>query len=208
MAEYQIKKIKKSECAAAAWSGGTTTEFLIMPEGSVYGERNFLWRLSSATVDLDESTFTALPDYDRIIMTLEGGMDLSHNGGEWIHLKEFMPHEFDGGDVTVSRGRVTDFNLMLRKGICTGRMILVIAHSKETGALPDGENPKTDGKAADYILYCHQGVLTLTVGASEEALEGGQALYISGIPDGVKIRYMAETDVRAVLVSVTEFPAL
>ena len=72
MADYSIVKKTSSEYSTSAWSGGTTTELGIGPEGSRYADREFLWRISSATVDLEESTFTALPDYDRIIMTLEG----------------------------------------------------------------------------------------------------------------------------------------
>ena len=45
-----------------SWSGGTTTQLTIAPAGAVYADRDFLWRVSSATVELDESDFTALPD--------------------------------------------------------------------------------------------------------------------------------------------------
>ena len=54
------------------WSGGLTTQLGIAPEGAVYADRDFLWRLSSATVEDAESDFTALPDYERLISTLEG----------------------------------------------------------------------------------------------------------------------------------------
>ena len=47
------------------WSGGATTQLAIAPKGAVYADRDFLWRLSSATVELDESDFTPLPAYDR-----------------------------------------------------------------------------------------------------------------------------------------------
>ena len=30
------------------WSGGTTTQVAIAPEGAVYADRDFLWRISSA----------------------------------------------------------------------------------------------------------------------------------------------------------------
>lgn len=116
----EIKKIGRDACRVSSWSGGTTTEFSIAPENGNYQSRDFLWRLSSATVELEESTFTSLPDFDRIILTLEGEMDICHDGGPWIHLEEFSPHRFDGASETRSRGQVTDFNLMLRKGACTG----------------------------------------------------------------------------------------
>ena len=80
---YKIVKKDKANYSTSAWSGGATTEIQIMPEGSRYADREFLWRLSSATVEVEESTFTALPDYDRLIMMLEGEMDLCHNNGPW-----------------------------------------------------------------------------------------------------------------------------
>ena len=95
MAEYSIRHKLSSEYSTSNWSGGTTTELGIGPEESRYADRNFLWRISSATVDLEESTFTALPDYDRIIMTLAGDIDLCHNGGDWLHLKTFETHSFE-----------------------------------------------------------------------------------------------------------------
>ena len=47
------------------WSGGKTIQIAIAPEGAVYADRDFLWRVSSATADLDESDYTPLPDYER-----------------------------------------------------------------------------------------------------------------------------------------------
>lgn len=118
----EIKKIGRDACRVSSWSGGTTTELSIAPENGNYQSRDFLWRLSSATVELEESTFTPLPDFERIILTLEGEMDICHDGGPWIHLEEFSPHRFDGASETRSRGKVADFNLMLRKGACTGNL--------------------------------------------------------------------------------------
>ena len=67
----EIKKIGRDACRVSSWSGGTTTELSIAPENGNYQSRDFLWRLSSATVELEESTFTSLPDFDRIILTLD-----------------------------------------------------------------------------------------------------------------------------------------
>ena len=64
--------LTKSNYIISQWSGGTTTQLAIAPEGAVYADRDFLWRISSATVDLEESDFTALPDYVRLISVLDG----------------------------------------------------------------------------------------------------------------------------------------
>ena len=111
-----------------------------------FASRDFLWRLSSATVELEESTFTPLPDFDRIILTLEGEMDICHDGGPWIHLEEFSPHRFDGASETRSRGKVTDFNLMLRKGACTGNLEVL-----------SGSGSEQTEDVYRTLFYCHEG---------------------------------------------------
>ena len=72
MPEFSIVDLKKEYFSVSSWSGGTTTQLAIEPENAEYKDRDFLWRVSSATVALEESVFTPLPDYERLIMTLEG----------------------------------------------------------------------------------------------------------------------------------------
>ena len=205
MADYQIRKIEESEYHTSAWSGGTTTELFLSPKEGSYAKRNFLWRLSSATVDLLESTFTDLPGYERIIMTLKGELDLCHNGGEWLHLKEFMPHRFDGGDLTVSRGRVTDFNLMLKKGCCKGDMVPLFMKSGERMETGKDACFKLQDGWGEQILYCHKGQLTVRTETGETfELKDGQALCVSGDFTGAKWVFQAESSVKAVFVSVKQ----
>lgn len=116
------KVIKKKDLSISNWSGGTTTQLAIYPENQLYSDRNFIWRLSSATVDQDESNFTVLPQYNRILMILEGKLELNHNNKEIINLNSFDQNEFDGGNNTVAKGKVVDFNLMMRKGQSTGNV--------------------------------------------------------------------------------------
>ncbi|MEG1255565.1 HutD family protein [Clostridium sp.] len=118
---YKIKLIKKDKIKTSTWSGGTTNEIYIYPECSNYKDLNFNWRISSATVDIDHSTFTTLPNIHRFITTLEGNMSLSHDNGDLIHLKPFQVHEFSGEVNTESFGKVKDFNLMLGSK-CEGSM--------------------------------------------------------------------------------------
>ena len=55
------EKRSPEDYVCSVWSDGTTTQLLIAPEGAHYAARDFLWRVSSATVELDESDFTPLP---------------------------------------------------------------------------------------------------------------------------------------------------
>ena len=117
-----MRYLRPADYTVSDWSGGRTVQLSIGPEGEQYADRKFLWRISSATVELETSEFTALPDYERQIAPIRGEMILSHNGGEEILLRPFDVHRFDGADLTVSKGKCTDFNLMLRKGKVTGEM--------------------------------------------------------------------------------------
>lgn len=118
LCDYRV--IKKENLKSDKWSGGTTTQLAIYPNKSVYKDKNFIWRLSSATVEDDTSEFTQLCDYNRIIMILDGKLELNHNDKEIIYLGAFDQNEFDGANHTISKGKVIDFNLMMRKDKCKG----------------------------------------------------------------------------------------
>lgn len=112
----QIKMYQKEDYPVSNWSGGKTTQLFIYPENSEYAKRNFLFRISSATVDCERSEFTSLPGVDRVILPLKGSLHLFYEGyGEKV-LAPYEQDRFDGGWNTVSVGKATDFNLMLREG--------------------------------------------------------------------------------------------
>ena len=155
-----LQKLSKTDDSVSAWSGGTTTQLAIWPPEAKYADRDFLWRISSATVDLAESDFTPLPDYDRLIATLEGEIELIHNGGAPLTLRPLEVHAFSGADATHCRGRCRDFNLMLRRGKVTGTMEAL--RLAETPAHPPivcsaGNLP---AKPTCCLLYCVEGEAT------------------------------------------------
>ena len=86
------------------WSGGQTAEIALWPPQSSYADRDFLWRLSSATVECETSVFTSLPDYDRIIALLHGELTLDV-AGRRVQLGVCQPYAFDGGTPVTSTGR-------------------------------------------------------------------------------------------------------
>ncbi len=118
--DYRI--IKKENLITNEWSGGTTTQLSIFPENANYTDRDFIWRLSSATVQQENSEFTQLPDYNRILMVLDGKLELNHNDTEIIYLNALDQNEFDGASQTKSSGKAVDFNLMMRKDKCSGKL--------------------------------------------------------------------------------------
>ena len=114
--------IKKEQYKVSQWSGGTTTEIFLAPEDGSYVERRFDFRISSATVDLEESDFTMLDGVKRYLTILEGKMDLTFQEStcRQVSLRPYEVVEFMGDVPTHSVGKAKDFNLML-KG-CNGVM--------------------------------------------------------------------------------------
>ncbi|MEG1931668.1 MAG: HutD family protein, partial [Pygmaiobacter sp.] len=107
------------------WSGGRTTQLYIYPEDGDYATRNFAVRISSATVETEESVFTPLPGVQRELMILEGTMTICHEGGSPKSMKPFCDVDsFSGDRETKSRGKVRDFNLMTQNGAC-GTLVFV-----------------------------------------------------------------------------------
>lgn len=110
-----IKIYSQKDRPTSTWAGGTTTELWILPEDGNYALRDFQARISSATVRLKESDFTALPGIIRYITPLSGGFTLSHPDGKTVTMSPFdAPYRFDGGAATHCLGKATDFNLMLK----------------------------------------------------------------------------------------------
>ncbi len=118
-----ILHLTQKDYKTSAWSGGTTTELFIWPQGASYAARQFQFRISSATVDLAESDFTLLPGVERYITPLSGGFTLLHPGKEPVVMGPLSaPYRFSGEETTHCVGKATDFNLML-KGV-PGEMTL------------------------------------------------------------------------------------
>ena len=171
-----MKKLTERDYRISDWSGGKTIQIAIAPADAQYSDRTFLWRLSSATVDLKESDFTSLPDYMRLIAPLRGEMRLTHNGGEAIDLEPYEVHRFDGADATHSWGRCTDFNLMLRKGACDGSVTAVSGEFTEEKTLVPEPNSET------VIVYCTEGSILVSCGEEHAELAEKEAVLLQGGP--------------------------
>ena len=119
----RILHLTEKNYKVGLWSGGSTTELFIWPEGADYAKREFKLRVSSARVDLEESDFTPLMGVTRYITPLSGGFTLSHPGCEPVVQGPLAePYRFSGEIPTHCAGKATDFNLML-KGV-EGEMLL------------------------------------------------------------------------------------
>lgn len=167
-----IRRISPEEYAVSRWSGGTTTQIAIASAGAVYAERDFLWRVSSATVELETSDFTPLPDYERFLSTLRGTIRLTH-GEEALELNPGSVHRFDGGAPTRSEGTCTDFNLMLRKGRCAGQMVCL--RLGEGGVCRLRQTVEATAEKRVFLVYCAEGDGELSTEGTGVRFAAGEA---------------------------------
>jgi environmental stress-induced protein Ves len=108
----KVSILSPQHFTTSQWSGGTTTQLYIFPANASYSERNFELRISTAKVEVAESTFTALPGFQRKLMILEGEIFITHEGHYSKRLQPFEVEHFSGDWKTSAIGTCTDFNVM------------------------------------------------------------------------------------------------
>jgi environmental stress-induced protein Ves len=150
-----IQQFPASNRATINWASGTSTELFIYPADAQFGQRNFQFRISTATVEAEESTFTFFEGITRHLMILKGNLELIHLDRYTKHLGPFEQDTFSGEWSTQSKGKGTDFNLMLKDG-ATGSLT---HHRIETG-----KSAQFTSTANFYFLYLVSGTATLSNG--------------------------------------------
>lgn len=164
-----INIITKEQQQTNTWAGGTTTQIAIYPEDSSYANRDFLWRLSSAVVELEESNFTKIPGFDRHLMVLEGELKLIHKEHHSVRLRQYEQDSFKGCFDTISFGKARDFNLMLKEGV-KGRLEHYIFAVKQKFSI---NIEKECQKKGFFACYCYKGQISIeAIGRFEELKEG------------------------------------
>ncbi|MNU62918.1 HutD [compost metagenome] len=101
----------------STWAGGKTTQLYISPEEASLSERNFDWRISSAVVEIEESEFSMFEGYERILIPLEGRLEMEHeteNGMIKQSVEAFELARFNGSWKTRGKGKLIDFNLIFK----------------------------------------------------------------------------------------------
>ena len=146
-----IRLFPKKDCTAAIWSGGLTYEYMIYPETASYGDRDFIFRISSATIEKVPSEFTKFKGYYRYLVMLDNSLDIEVNKEKKVYEKyEIM--EFNSDDEVTSYTKGIDFNWMVSEKIshhklqitqrnqnCNAQMILLF--SLDTTLIKINEKP-------------------------------------------------------------------
>lgn len=110
------KRRTQADFKTTRWAGGSTCELYLYPETGSYERRDFLFRLSSASIEQDGAPFTPLPGVMRHLLLLEGALQLQKAGEAPRTLLPFSPVTFSGGEPVRSFGKGRDFNLMVKGG--------------------------------------------------------------------------------------------
>ncbi len=127
--------------------GGRTTEIAVGPPDA--GLADFAWRVSVADVEQD-GAFSVFPGVERTLVLLAGdGMRLTGAGAPLELHAPFEPVTFAGDAPIVCAlvgGPVRDFNLMVRRDVLRGEVIVV------------RERAEAMGPAGVYVCYAARGV--------------------------------------------------
>lgn len=158
MNDSKFTIVRSSEQKTATWAGGTTTQLFISPQNTTYQAFDFDYRMSYATVEIPESTFTRMPGVTRHLMILKGNLNLNHEG-RLKHLDPLEPYEFNGEWPTTAKGKVMDFNLMVRNQY-RGKL--------STIKLEPNEAIQLESQSPIVGIYAYQGACKL--------LNNGQAI--------------------------------
>ncbi len=191
----KIKVIKKTEQRVSTWSGGTTTQLAIYPEDTNYKDRDFLFRISTASVEVEHSNFTSLPGFSRILMVLEGEIQIVHKGLYSLDMHKFDTDHFEGDWDTESFGKARDFNLMVKKGSTASLSAIQI---KADDIVVETLPPKT--VLAGF--YNVKGNAVLVTDKKEFRMESGDFVLITDPDDRLAISVTSEDQSEMVIAIV------
>jgi len=111
-----IQLFSKKNTNPSIWSGGLTYEYMIYPKTAIYANRDFAFRISSATIEQTPSEFTKFKGYHRYLVMLDNDLDVEVNKEKKAYGKyEIM--KFNSDDEVTSFTKGTDFNWMVSEKI-------------------------------------------------------------------------------------------
>lgn len=173
------KIIQNEDILRGTWSGGTFTQYYSIPARADMQADDFIFAISSATVDLEESTFTYYGGCDRVIMSLEKDYVLIHDDTDVCPLHPFEPHSFTGEEKTCSKGTYRDFNLIMKRDHCSGTMSSL---QLAPGSAFYGQVGKESEHRSLVTLFCCTGNFVLCSGDEKTAVGAGEMIVLEGAP--------------------------
>ena len=143
---------------------GTTSEIEIAPKAASLDKGDFLWRISSATVQAP-NTFSTFSGYDRILAVVKGDAIMLND----YELPAFVPHRFAGEnkiDCKPLGGTVVDFGIIYKRGEVKADMMVHSFWNRHV--INMGE--------ATHFFYCAEGSILV----DEKPFAVGDTLRVEG----------------------------
>jgi len=122
-----------SEQPVSNWSGGSTRQLAIYPFNANLADRDFIFRISTATVETETSSFSKFDGFQRVLMILQGELKIVHKDHHTKKLGPFDTDTFDGSWDTSAEGKVSDFNVIYSdkvKRVDVKKLNLTVAEQK------------------------------------------------------------------------------
>jgi len=186
---------KKSDFLTTKWSGGATTEIAIFPESAKYSQRNFQYRISTATIEVEQSEFTLLPGFSRVLMILDGSGYIIHEGRFEAELKKYQSHNFSGDWKTSFLGMATDFNLMTTENYTGNLQVLIIEKTSSVLELLVETNSLTG-------FYFYKGLANIKTNSEIINCEEGDFISFTELEKNGNIEINAIQDCEIIVVKV------
>jgi len=190
----EINIIQPDEMPTNVWPGGTTTQLYIHPSEASYARRDFDYRLSSATVEVEMSEFTKLPGFSRKLMILDGSLQLTHENHHSLLLNKFDQDAFEGDWNTTSIGFCTDFNLMTdrkHQGIITAKTLQI----SQSAIVTPNEH------CIHLVVYVVSGIVTISINSHKQTISKG-GLFSAMTPNKQVFQVIAEKPSEIVVVQL------
>ena len=177
-----IHLLPKEDSKLSIWSGGLTYEYMIYPKTANYTDRDFVFRISSATIEKEPSEFTKFKGYYRYLAAmLDNSLHIEVNAAKKVYEKyEIM--EFNSDEEVPSYSKGTDFNWMVSEKIRHHKLKItngnqnsnaqiIILFSLQTTVIKINEKPY-DLKPYDLLLIENPKKENIMLHFSNECLYG------------------------------------
>lgn len=189
----KIEHIKHHELKTKKWSGGTTTQLIIYPKNSEYKKMDFLFRISTATIEVDQSDFTKLPGVSRKIMILDGKIHIEHKNHHSKDINKFEQDEFSGNWETRSFGKAIDFNLMTRNNTSGEIEAFILAKQKTLSLNPN---------CLCYTFYNFKGQNIININSHTLDINEGDVVLINSIKKDYELSILPKDKTEIILCKI------
>lgn len=112
-----ITHIEYKKLIGSIWPGGETFQYYIYPKDAMYADKDFLFRLSTATVKDASASFSNFIGYKRYFLMLNNELDLVINRNQHIQKDKFEIVDFRSEDDVKSNSLGQDLNFVVKDDI-------------------------------------------------------------------------------------------